>query len=265
MLKFKKKIKITRQSRDPLIVCCLLKISQVSLYTCDQGAVLMKVAEELLDNYQAILSDVFDSQTEHISDSLAKEQIALNSKYTYLKHRTLNRATVALKFLIEVMPMFNWFKYGEDPDTYLKRMIVLQQSVVDAADGGDFQQDEAVVSSDCDDGKNDAEYDDEDGIRHSAVKKLLYVLNSVRAEATRADVENNRLLKESAELTANLDKSRKHLSMYRCQSSDNVNRFKVKLILLQKRSADLTDTINRLTKCVQLAMQNRHSLQSIVC
>lgn len=221
----------------------------------------MKVADELLDDYRAILSDVFDSQTEHISDGLAREQMALNDKYTYLEHRTLNRATVALDFLRDVMPMFDWYKYGEDPDAYLKRTI-LQQSEDDAVDAGD-SRDEAAGGGGC--GRDDGDGGDGDGVRHAAVRNLLYGLNTARAEMTRVDMEHDRLLRESDELTADLDRSRKHWSEYRCQSSNNVNRFKVELVLLRKRSADLMDTIDRLTKSVQAAMQNKHSLQSVVC
>lgn len=228
----------------------------------------MKVAEELMDDYRAILSDVFESQTDHISDGLAQEQMALNGKYTYLEHRTLNRATVALDYLQEVLPMFDWYKYEEDPDAYMKRTILQQLA---ASSAGDNDAHEEADTGDCgngDSGKNgivNVHNDDEDGIQHSVIKKMLYVLNSVRTEMTRVECENNRLRKERDEMTANIDKSRRHWSMNRCESSDNVNRFKVELTLLRVRSADLTETIGRLTKCIQLAMQNKQSLQSIVC
>lgn len=245
-----------------------LGIVQVSLYTCDQGVLLMKVAEELMDDYRAILSDVFESQTDHISDGLAKEQMALNGKYTYLEHRTLNRATVALDYLQEVLPMFDWYKYEEDPDAYMRRTI-LQQLAVNSA-GDDDVQEEAIISG-CgngDGGKTgivNVHNDDEDGIQHSVIKKMLYMLNSVRTEMTRVEFKNNRLRKERNEMIANIDKSRKHWSVYRCETSDNVNRFKVELTLLRIRSSDLTETIGRLTKCIQLAIQNKQSMQSFVC
>lgn len=85
---------------------------------------MMKSAEGMVEDFRKFVADVLESRAEHISDGLAKEQTALCNKYAYLRDRMMNRATVALDFLREALPVFDWYKYRDDPEGYMKRSIL---------------------------------------------------------------------------------------------------------------------------------------------
>jgi len=199
---------------------------------------------------------VFESRTEHISDGLAKEQMALCEKYAYLYDRTLNRATVALDFLREAMPVFSWHKYQSEPDEYLKRMIMRRTAVAGAmttAAEGDGRPAGPVT----DDIVAAAAADEDDGAQQSAIKKLLYRLNWLRTEVSRVDCEGQRLYEQHSELTTSLADFNRRLSDTQCRAAGDIDRHKNELTVLRQRSADQTAIIDRLMETIQLTMQDK--------
>ncbi|XP_026820736.1 uncharacterized protein LOC113559273 [Rhopalosiphum maidis] len=238
---------------------------QVSLYTCDRGALMMKLSDGMVDDFRTFVSDVFESRTEHISDGLAKEQMALCEKYAYLYDRTLNRATVALDFLREAMPVFSWHKYQAEPDEYLKRMIMRRAAIVaassgvmsTAADGDGRPAARATAPVTDDDIAAAAAVDDDDGAQQSAIKKLLYRLNWLRTEVSRVDCEGQRLYEQHSELTTSLADFNRRLSDTQCRSAGDIDRHKNELTVLRQRSADQTAIIDRLMETIQLTMQDK--------
>lgn len=232
----------------------------------------MRVSNGMLDDFREFATDVFESRAEHISDGLAKEQMLIVDKYTYLEHRMLNRATVALDFLREVMPTFNWYKYRENGEAYLKRLISRQPPVAAAFGGpgaGGGGADVAVpVGAPPIDDENDDDEDgnDVDAQRSVATKKLLYTLNTLRTDLTRIECEGQRLYEQRNGLLATMAESNAELSAVQCRSSGDVNRLKDELAALQRHSAEQTVTIDRLMEKTQLAMQNKkHPTQSGNC
>lgn len=228
----------------------------------------MKLSDSMVDDFRVFVSDVFESRTEHIGDGLAKEQMALSEKYAYLYDRTLNRATVALDYLREAMPVFSWHKYQSEPDEYLRRMIMRRAAVVAASSG-----DAAAVAADGD-GRPAArgpvpvaeddiagtagDEEDDDVAQQSVIKRLLYRINWLRTEVSRVDCEGQRLYEQRGELTASLADFNRRLSEARCRAANDIDRQKNELSVLRQRSADQTAVIDRLMETIQLTMQDRH-------
>lgn len=212
----------------------------------------------MMDDFRSFTSDVFESRTEHISDGLAKEQTAVNIKYDYLTHRMFNRATIALDFLREAVPLFSWSKYILDPTPYLKRKILSTMTPVSEQQDGGGKGDEGATSGDG--GGHD---ETEEGAQQSTVKKLLYALNWLRAEVTRVDCESQQLFEQRNQLTTNLLDYNRQLSTAQCQSANDIDQLKNELTLLRKQSSDQTDNIDRLMEAVQVAMQSQS--QSMEC
>ncbi|CAI6373900.1 unnamed protein product [Macrosiphum euphorbiae] len=238
---------------------------QVALCTCDEGALMMKLSDAMVDDFRTFVSDVFESRTEHISDGLAKEQMALCEKYAYLYDRTLNRATLAMDFLREAMPVFSWHKYQADPDEYLKRTIMRRAAVVAASSGdaaaaaeGDGRQATRAPASLTDDEIAEAAgREDDDGAQQSVIKKLLYRMNWLRTEVGRVDCEGQRLYEQHSELTVTLADLNRRLSDDQCRSAGEIDRHKNELTVLRQRSADQTAIIDRLMETIQLTMQDK--------
>lgn len=229
----------------------------MSLYTCDQGALMIRSSEAMVDDFKAFASDVFESRAEHISDGLAKEQMALSDKYTYLRERELNRATVALDYLRSACPLFNWHKYQADPDAYLRRTV---SHIAAMAASGDavLADGRRTTGSNVDDG------DDMAREQSAGVKKLLYSLNWLRTEVSRADCEGQRLHEQRNGMSAELADLNGRLFADRCRASAEVDRLKNELTLLRKQSADQTAHIDRQLETIQLLMQNKQS-PSVIC
>jgi len=254
-----------RVVRKKMYILVSASAAQVSLYTCDRGAMMMKLSDGMVDDFRTFVSDVFESRTEHISDGLAKEQMALCEKYAYLYDRTLNRATVALDFLREAMPVFSWHKYQAEPDEYLKRMIMRRTAIVaassgvmsTAADGDGRPAARATAPVTDDDIAAAAAVDDDDGAQQSAIKKLLYRLNWLRTEVSRVDCEGQRLYEQHSELTTSLADFNRRLSDSQCRSAGDIDRHKNELTVLRQRSADQTAIIDRLMETIQLTMQDK--------
>lgn len=206
-----------------------------------------------MDDFRAFASDVFESRAEHISDGLAKEQTALNLKYMYLTHRMFNRATIALDFLREALPLFCFSKYQADPEPYLKRKIIATFPPIDAqhdggkrGNGGDGVVDGGVSNDES-----------EEGTQQSTVKKLLYALNWLRAEVLRFDCEGQRLFEQRNRLTTSLADYNGQLSAAQCKSAGEIDRLKNELTLLRKKSSEQTTNIDRLMEAIQVAMQSQ--------
>lgn len=221
----------------------------------------MKLSDAMVDDFRTFVSDVFESRTEHISDGLAKEQMALCEKYAYLYDRTLNRATVALDFLKEAMPVFSWHKYQAEPDEFLKRTILRRAAVVaassgDAAADGDGSPAKPAPATD-DDILAAAGGEDDDSAQHLVTKKLLYRINWLRTEVSRVDCEGQRLSEQHSELTVSLADLNRRLSDVQCRSSGDIDRHKNELTVLRKQSADQTAIIDRLMETIQLTMQDK--------
>lgn len=226
----------------------------------------MRVADGMINDFQAFVSDVFDSRAEHISDGLAKEQTAVSCKYAHLRDRTLNRATVALAYLRESAPVFNWTKYRADPEAHMRRAAAPPRRAGGGrAASGDGDEDEASAGTAADQAAAAAATgaagegvdEDEDDARQSANKKLLYSLNWLRTEVNRADCECQRLYEQRNGLTASLAEHNGKLSAAQCRSSGQVGRLKDELTVLRQKSADQSGTIDRLMEAIQLAMQNK--------
>lgn len=230
----------------------------------------MKSSDSMLDDFHKFVSDVFESRAEHISDGLAKEQIAASSRYAYLRNRALNRATVALDFLRQAMPTFDWKKYNVEPEVYLRRTMSrygTSASKATAVASGDGNEDKTgggrtatgAAGNDVPETTGAGDDEDEDDAQQSANKKLLYSLNWLRTEVSRADCDCHRLYEQRNTLTTGLAKLNADLSSLQCRSSSDVNRLKDELTVLRQRSADQSKTIDRLMETIQLAMQNKSS------
>lgn len=231
---------------------------QVSQYTCDQASLLIRISDGMMDDFRTFASDVFESRAEHISDGLIKEQTALDVKYTYLTHRVFNRATIALDFLREALPLFCYSKYQADPEEYMKRKILTAVPPVDAQQdgGGNGNGDDGAVGGD---GGHD---ESEEGAQQSTVKKLLYALNWLRAEVLRVDCKCQRLFEQRNRLTTRLADYNGQLSTAQCQAAGDIDRLKNELTLLRKKSSDQEVNIDRLMEAIQVAMQSSQSKSS---
>lgn len=205
----------------------------------------------MMDDFKAFTSDVFESRAEHISNGLAKEQMSLNEKYTYLRDREMNRATVAMDYLRSICPRFDWHKYQVDPEAYMKRIVA-------AAASGDAAGDNSTKIGDVEDG------DDEERQQSVDVKKLLFSLNWLRTEVTRADCEGQRLQEQRNFLSAELNALNDHLSADRCQASADIKRLNEELTILCRQTADQDKQIDHLMETIQLFIQNK-SGPSAVC
>lgn len=220
--------------------------AQVSLYTCDQGALLVRSSEGMMNDFETLASDVFEVRAEHVSDGLAREQMALKDKYAYLRDREMNRATVALDFLRSVCPLFDWHKYRADPDAYMRRLVAAASRDDDAAQAGG------------------ADDEDDDAARQQsvAVKRLLYSLNWLRTEAARAGAEGRQLNERRSAMSAQLARLNGRLTADRDRASADVNRLKDELTLLRREEADQTALIDRRLETIQLLGQNKQGSSS---
>lgn len=236
----------------------------------------MRVSDGMMDDFRAFVMDVFESRAEHISDGLAKEQTSLCVKYAYLAHRAFNRATVALDFLREAVPTFNWHKYRADPDVHMKWAILRRPPGTSASGDGDDDEavdscpsrkqktvtvgDKALESSGGGGvGDGDEEVDDNISSQQSNIKKLLYSLNWLRTEVMRSDCEFHRLFEQQKGLNTCLAEANNRLLADRCRMNGEINRIKNEHTLLRQQSVEQTDTIDRLMDAIQMAMQNKKS------
>ncbi|XP_050443998.1 uncharacterized protein LOC126847657 [Adelges cooleyi] len=217
---------------------------QVSQYTCDKGAMLMKVADAMMAEFEAFVTDVFESRAQHISDGLAKEQLALSDKYTFLARRSLNRATMAMDYLKEQLPVFNWDKYNAEPESYMQKMIASASAVQARGGGRGPAGDDEMQSADGGD----------DDPQHAANKKLLYTLNWMRTEVNRMDCECQALYDQRKCLTNSLSALNAKLSTTQCQSSADIGQLKDELTVLRSQSANQSKTIDRLMETIQLTI-----------
>lgn len=244
---------------------------------------MMDVADGMMDDFRTLALNVFESRSELISDSLAKEQIELNDVYTYLRHRTLNRAEVAIDFLREHLPSFNWFKYQIAPDLYLKREIQRKvptaPSIASASgDGSDDCPTHKTTSAIGDDGGatgtsgngfgvDDDNNDDvnDEGVRQTAMKKMLYTLTLLRTDVRRAECESARLSEQHKELTTNMAETMCRISEAQFRSAAEIERLTCELTTLRQKSSCQTKTVDQLMENIQYAMQNDHPSSQNVC
>lgn len=243
----------------------------MALYTCDQAALMMDVADGMMDDFRMFAMNVFESRSELISDSLVKEQIELNDVYTYLRHRTLNRAELAIDFLREHLPAFNWFKYQIAPDLYMKREIQRKvstaPSIAIASGGGSDDCKTTSTTGDSfgvDDGINGEDINDE-GTRQTAMKKMLYTLTLLRTDVRRAECESARLSEQHKEFTTNMAEAMCRLSEAQFRSASEIERLTCELTTLRQKSSCQTKTIDQLMENIQYAMQNDHPSSQNVC
>ncbi|XP_050519848.1 uncharacterized protein LOC126893564 [Daktulosphaira vitifoliae] len=219
---------------------------QVSQLTCDKGEMLMKVANNMIADFEVFVADVFESRAQHISDGLAKEQLAINEKYTFLCRRTLNRATMAMDYLKAAIPTFNWEKYQADPNMFMHKAIATHFEF--GSKSGPAGDDELQSQM------TDEEDDDP---HHTTNKKLLYKLNWLRTEVNRSDCECQAMYEQQKCLTNSLSEYNAKLSSIQCKSSVEIGRLKDELTLLRQQSSNQSITIDRLMGTIQLAMKNK--------
>lgn len=199
----------------------------------------MSASDDLVDSFRAFVCDVLSSRTERIGDRLVDEQMSARDRYARLRDRALNRATVALDHVREVLPAFDWREYRTEPDAYLRRQTLRRASSGSVVRDGD----------DDDGGDSDG---DEGG--RSARARALIALDELRSEAADADRSNRRLLEERAALTARLAELGARLSAARARQADDVGRLRDEATLLRGQSADQKVHIDRLTASIQLQL-----------
>lgn len=214
----------------------------------------------MTDEFKEFAADVFESRAEHISDGLAHEQIALRDRYAFIRDRELNRATVALAYLRAACPLFNWHKYRADPEPYMRRMVANTMSASASGDGAGVA---STAVSGGDSVEPGAGEDDDDGggsrLQSVAVKRLLYTLNGLRTELTRADCEGQRLYDDRTAQAGRLAELNDELSEVRCRAAEDMSRLKDELTLLRQRTAEQTAHVDRLLETAQVHMQSRQT------
>lgn len=226
---------------------------------------MIKMGESMVEDFRTFVSDVFESRTEHISDGLSKEQTTLNEKYTYLKDRALNRATVALDFLREAVPVFSWHKYHSEPEAYMKREIL--RRMPSASDDPNAAAGGSGAASAVDGGGAVGGDDDEDGAQQQsvAIKKLLYSLNWMRTEVARVDCEGLRLYEQRDRLTAGLVETNQKRTAAQCHATNDIDRHQTNLTLLRHKSNEQSKIIDRLVETIQIMQAKQPSSTSGSC
>lgn len=202
---------------------------RVATQTCDRGALLMRVTDDVLADFRSFVDEVFGNRVTQIGMVLAREQMTVRDKYAELERRTLNRAQLVQTRVREVMPTFDWRRYVSEPG-YIKTMVVsrcLQQDVADA-----------------------------DGLEDARGKGLLYQLNWLRSEIDRADCENHGLYEQHSTLTAELAAINAKMSAEQCRASTEMTTLATELDDLKARSAEQVSEIDKHMETIQIAMQN---------
>lgn len=241
--------------------------AQVGLNTCDEAALMMRVADGMIDDFREFATNVFESRLELISDSLIKDQIHLSETFEYLRHRMLNRATMALDFLRDNLPTFTWNLYQIEPDSYMKREILrrMPNATLATSASGDALQGCATrrpgngtTAGASDDVESaNANKEEEDHARQNAIKKMLYSLNWLRTDMKRGECDNKRFIEQHKELTISLSEITYRISEAQCQSANEIERLVNQLTTLKRQSADQTMTIDRIMPMVMSNTQSQ--------
>lgn len=202
---------------------------EVAAYTCDRGALLMRVTNDVLADFRSFVEGVFGNRVTQIGMVLAREQLAMRDRYAALECRTMNRAQLALIHVRDVMPTFDWRRYATEPG-YIKTVVVSRCA-------RDSQSDEAEVED-------------------ARGKGLLYQLNWLRSEIDRADCENHGLHEQHAALTAELAAINSKVSDAQCRAAAEEAALSAELEALRARSAQQVCAVDKLMETIHLSMQN---------
>lgn len=205
---------------------------EVAAHTCDRGALLMRVTGDVLSDFRLFVDSVFSNRVTQIGLVLAREQMAFRDRYAELECRTMNRAQLALTYVRELMPTFDWRRYSEEPG-YIKTVVVSQ----------------CTQDSQTDDG-------DADDVRG---KSLLYQLNWLRSEIDRAECENHALHEQHGALTAELAAINLRIAEVQCKAANDEAALSAELDELRARSAEQVCTVDKLMETIHISMQNAKS------
>lgn len=205
---------------------------EVAAHTCDRGALLMRVTGDVLSDFRSFVDNVFSNRVMQIGMVLAREQMAIRDRYAELECRTMNRAQLALMYVRDIMPSFDWRRYSMEPG-YIKTVVVSR----------------CVQDSQADDG-------DADDVRG---KSLLYQLNWLRSEIDRAECENHRLHEQHSALTAELAAINLRIAEAQCQAANEEAALSAELDELRARSAEQVCAVDKLMETIHISMQNAKS------
>lgn len=101
-------------------------------------------------------------------------------------------------------------------------------------------------------GDEDEDTDVEVTAKQSAIKKLLYSLNWLRA-----DCEFHRLFEQQKGLNIYLTEANNQLLANRCRMNGEINRIKDKHTLFRNKSVEQTVTVDQLMEDIQMSIQNK--------
>lgn len=215
----------------------------VAAHTCDRGALLMHVTGLLLAEFRVFVDGVFGNRVSQIGAVLAREQMAARDRYAALECRVINRAQLALLFVRDAIPEFNWSQYFADPVCYIRSVVPSRcpQS-----------PDDEVSDAPTDDG-------DPDMVEDVQGKALLYQLNWLRSEIDRAECESHTLQEQHSGLTAELGAIDDRMGEVKCQTADREAKMSAELNALRARSAQQVCVIDKLMETIHMAIQNKKS------
>lgn len=215
---------------------------EVAALTCDRGALLMRVTGDLLAEFRVFVDGVFGNRVSQIGAVLAREQMAARDRYAALECRVINRAQLALLFIRDNMPEFDWSQYFADPVCYI-RSIVPSRCPQSPDDGSDAQTDDG----------------DPDEVQDIQGKALLYQLNWLRSEIDRAECESHTLQEQHSGLTAELGVIDGRMADVKCQAAEREAKMLAELDALRARSAQQVCVIDKLMENIHMAIQNSKS------
>lgn len=215
------------------MVDCQISMQQffreVAAHTCDGGMLLSRITGDVLSDFQSFVDNVFSNRVTQIGMVLAREQMAIRDRFAELESRMMNRAQLALMYVKEVMPTFDWNRYMTETG-YLKGLVVsqcLQDAQADDANNEDLRG-----------------------------KGLLYQLNWLRSEIDRADCENHGLHEQHAQLITELATVNKNIAEVQCRAANDMAVLTEELECLRAQSTDQISTIDKLMETIQITMEN---------
>ncbi|KAF7280747.1 uncharacterized protein LOC143206787 [Rhynchophorus ferrugineus] len=131
-------IKYINQSKPKLKVQEYINL--VSKYTSDNGEVLRKVMEDDLTSFRKVVTKVYETMTQDVSDVLVNEQIQTmnfyNERYDVYYEKTL----WMISEIYQMIPEFDFERYARDKDQYLNYVSPIPILIKRDADDVDAQK-----------------------------------------------------------------------------------------------------------------------------
>ncbi|VVC29544.1 Domain of unknown function DUF4485 [Cinara cedri] len=201
-------------------------MADVQRYTCDGGKLMEQVCGQMMDDYLQAAEAVFDDRAQKLSDSLAKEQVALLLRYRNEKQRMISRAQILLDYVRELMPKFIHSEYIVEPEAYMKRLIMEKKNAILAKNTDGDDKNSTTSAEQADSSATDIEH-----------KKLLSALVWLRSEEDRSECENLALVERFESIVVAIDAASRRRTANECQAKTQRSELRCELDSLRKKSA----------------------------